>query len=73
MALLVKTGEHQQSLQQSVDYWYPRVAAGFGQQNAERYEMLHRLGLRHESNESQLQRWTSLVKNQLQPLGLRVQ
>ena len=73
LALLVKTGEHQQSLQQSVDYWYPRVAAGFGQQNAERYEMLHRLGLRHESNESQLQRWTSLVKNQLQPLGLRVQ
>lgn len=73
LALLLKTGEHQQSLQQSVDYWYPRVAAGFGQQNAERYEMLRKLGLRHESTENQLKRWESLVKNSFQALGLRVQ
>lgn len=70
LAQQVKTGQQKQQIQESLDYWYPRVKAGFGQQNEARYDMLCKMGLRHESNASQLQRWEALVKNCLQTLGL---
>lgn len=43
----------------SVDYWWPRVAATFGAPNSERTALLKRFGLRHRSNEDLLEEWRS--------------
>lgn len=67
---LVKKDSHEQ-IQQSIDYWFPRVAAGFGQVNSSRYAVLERLGLRHESNTELLQRWKHRVNERLQELGIK--
>lgn len=56
--------------QASVDYWMPRVAASFGAPGSKRYDTLNRFGLRHETNETLLQRWRDGVSAVLAPLGL---
>ncbi|NHC60321.1 Phenylacetic acid catabolic protein [Paenalcaligenes suwonensis] len=70
LAVLVKAGQDTQQIKESLAYWRPRVAAGFGQQDSARYPMLCRLGLRHDSNSDQLQRWETRVNDHLQALGL---
>ncbi|WP_319413687.1 Phenylacetic acid catabolic protein [uncultured Cohaesibacter sp.] len=55
----------------SVDYWLPRVAATFGAAESERFARLHRMGLRHSSNQALLDEWTSLAQTQLAALKLR--
>ncbi|MGG4775470.1 Phenylacetic acid catabolic protein [Paenalcaligenes sp. Me52] len=70
LSVLVKAGTHTQQIKESLAYWHPRVAAGFGQQNSTRYAMMCRLGLRHESNSDQLLRWEKRVNDHLQALGL---
>lgn len=41
----------------SVNYWWPRVAATFGSPKSERTELLKKFGLRHRSNEALLEEW----------------
>lgn len=71
LANLVKEGENQDQIESSVAYWLPRVAAGFGQVNSSRFEVLRQLGLRHDDNETLLKRWQDLVAEKLEPLGIK--
>ena len=71
LAQLVKEGTHAEQLQSSFDYWQPRVAAGFGQVNSSRFDVLSRLGLRHENNTALLQRWENRVSESFQGLGIK--
>lgn len=69
---MAKKGSHTEQLQSSFDYWQPRVAAGFGQMNSSRFEVLRRLGLRHANNAELLQRWENRVNEALQGLGIKI-
>lgn len=71
LAHLVNEGTHTEQLQSSLAYWQPRVAAGFGQINSSRFDVLSRLGLRHEKNAELLQRWEGRVSERLQSLGIK--
>ena len=44
-------------IDESVNYWWPRVAATFGAAKSERTDLLRRFGLRHKSNEELLEDW----------------
>ena len=59
-----------ESLQSSVDYWWPRVAASFGAGGAERYEALRAMGLRHRPNADMRSDWENVAKGKLEALGL---
>ena len=54
----------------AVAFWKPRVAASFGVAGSARFETLKRFGLRHETNEALLARWTARVDGALSPLSL---
>ncbi|SOC83063.1 1,2-phenylacetyl-CoA epoxidase, catalytic subunit [Ensifer adhaerens] len=54
----------------SVHYWYPRVAASFGQSSSERFETLARFRIRHTPNETLLAKWRDEVDAQLSALRL---
>ncbi len=41
----------------SVNYWWPRVATTFGSPKSERTELLRKFGLRHRTNEALLEEW----------------
>ena len=55
----------------SLDYWYPRVALGFGAKDSERFERLKALGLRHRSNAEMLDDWKAAVATQLAECGVK--
>lgn len=44
-------------ISQSVDYWWPRVAATFGARSSVRAEMLKRYGLKRRSNDELMSLW----------------
>lgn len=48
-------------VEQSVAYWYPRIAASFGSSASERFEQLKLLGLRHTPNEQLKALWETDV------------
>ena len=50
-------------ISQSVDYWWPRVAATFGGRSSARADMLRRFGLRRRSNEELLSLWRARMNN----------
>ncbi len=54
----------------ALDYWRPRVAAGFGVAGSARFDTLAKFGLRHTPNEQLLARWETLVSDQLAAIGL---
>lgn len=54
----------------ALDYWRPRVAAGFGLAGSQRFETLRKFGLRHSPNEELLARWEKSVGEHLAALGL---
>ena len=58
-------------LQASVDYWWPRIAAGFGDPSAERAAMLEALGLRRVFGAAQHSDWAARLGPVLADLGLR--
>lgn len=62
--------ESRAQAQQSVDYWYRRVAATFGGAGSARYALLRRFGLRHTPNEDLLARWRAETGDTLARLGL---
>ena len=47
----------------SVDYWWPRVAATFGGRTSARADMLRRFGLKRRSNEDLLSLWRARMNN----------
>ncbi|MCA0407086.1 MAG: phenylacetate-CoA oxygenase subunit PaaI [Proteobacteria bacterium] len=67
---IATTEEGRAKAKESVAYWRPRVAASFGHAGSERFDMLKRLGLRHEPTPTLLMRWSLLVDARLASLGL---
>lgn len=64
LAKLAASGDSARSeISQSVDYWWPRVAATFGGRSSTRADMLRRLGLRRRSNEELLSLWRARMNN----------
>jgi 1,2-phenylacetyl-CoA epoxidase catalytic subunit len=53
---LVQHGEAPQA-QESVNYWWPRVAASFGAEDSEKFEGLAAMGLRHTQNADLRSQW----------------
>lgn len=68
---LVETGADKKSLQQSVDYWWPRVAASFGSAESPRAEQLKSLGLRHRTNAELKADWEETAGTALKAAGLK--
>jgi ring-1,2-phenylacetyl-CoA epoxidase subunit PaaA len=58
------------TLQASVDYWWPRVAASFGAVNSGRADSLKAMGLRRSSNADLKSRWMGDASAVLEKLGL---
>lgn len=54
----------------SIDYWMPRVAAGFGVAGSARFDRLAALGLRHRTNDALCAEWQALAAAKLAELGL---
>lgn len=67
---LLLDGHDQSTAQESVDYWYPRVAATFGRIASERFEVCRRYGLRQHRNEALLALWRRDTFDRLTRLGL---
>ena len=59
-------------LQDSIDYWAPRVAASFGTEASEKFAGLRAMGLRHTPNETLRQYWQRDAGQALNALGLRL-
>lgn len=57
-------------LQTSVGYWWPRVAASFGQAGSDRFEQLRAMGLRHATRDALLSRWQAEAGAALERAGL---
>ncbi|PIE13001.1 MAG: phenylacetic acid catabolic [Rhodobacterales bacterium] len=66
---LLETGD-KMSLQASVDYWAPRVAASFGTGGADRLEALKAMGLRHTGMDEMRAAWAASAASLLSGLGL---
>ncbi|APG48328.1 Phenylacetic acid catabolic protein [Phaeobacter porticola] len=57
-------------LQDSIEYWWPRVAISFGTDTPEKFDALCAFGLRHRSNAELRARWQSEMRAVLRELGL---
>ena len=67
---LREEGAKGEELQPLVEYWWPRVAASFGNPTSTRAENLRRFGLRHASNADLRQAWERKAGAELAALGL---
>ncbi|MBV7409304.1 Phenylacetic acid catabolic protein [Maritimibacter sp. DP1N21-5] len=56
-------------VQDSLDYWMPRVATSFGIGSPERFEQLRKMGLRHDSNDMLKAAWMERITPILAKLG----
>ena len=55
----------------SIGYWFPRVAASFGQTNSPRYEMQKQMGLRQRSNDEMRAEWEAKALAALDRVGIQ--
>ncbi len=58
------------TLQASVDYWWPRVGASFGNPTSSRAALLQKFGLRHATNADLRAAWEDRARAELAALGL---
>lgn len=70
LAKIVATDQGRAEAKESLAYWRPRVAAGFGTSGSTRFDAQKRFGLRREPNETLLARWTAATAERLGALGL---
>ncbi len=70
LARIAATEEGRAAVRASIDYWQPRVAAGFGPAASSRFDLLKRFGLRHQTNEALLAEWTAATGALLSDLHL---
>ena len=69
LARIAATEAGKAEIRAALDYWQPRVAAGFGIAGSARYDTLKRFGLRHTPNEVLLARWQEASTAKLAELG----
>lgn len=55
----------------SIGYWFPRVAASFGQANSPRYEVQKQMGLRQRSNDEMRAEWEAKALAALDRVGIQ--
>ncbi len=67
---IAATQEGRAAARDSIAYWTPRVAAGFGPAASDRFALLKRLGLRHQTNEALLGEWQAVRSTLLTELNL---
>ena len=67
---IVASEEGIQEARKAVAFWYPRVAASFGQAGSSRFTTLKRFGLRHQPNEALLEEWGDATRQHLAALTL---
>lgn len=67
---ILQSGDDRRTVEQSLAYWHPRIAASFGSSSSERFEQLQRLGLRHTPNEQLHALWQADVDALLSSLNL---
>ena len=72
LARLLEGSASPEVLRESLGYWWPRVAASFGDPAPERQDMLRRLGLRHSFGAEQRAAWEARVGEALSGIGLAV-
>jgi len=70
LARITRSEEGRARAEASLAYWRPRVAAGFGAAQSQRFERLSRLGLRHRNNAALLAEWEAAVAATLAGLML---
>ena len=70
LSRLRATGTETGILSQSVAYWWPRVAASFGNPSPDRQDMLRRLGLRNAFGDTQRTDWETRASTALAGIGL---
>ncbi|MCK8462829.1 phenylacetate-CoA oxygenase subunit PaaI [Aliiroseovarius sp. S1339] len=70
IARLIDTGTDIATLQASVDYWWPRVAASFGKDISTRAAQLQAFGLRNSTNAELREEWEATAATELSKLGL---
>ena len=58
------------ALQSLVDYWWPRVAVSFGEQNSSKFETLKAMGLRNRPNEQLRAQWATDAESALADFDL---
>ncbi|WP_271949049.1 Phenylacetic acid catabolic protein [Ruegeria faecimaris] len=58
-------------MQNSVTYWWPRVAVSFGGDDPKRFELLKSMGLRRNTNSALQDRWGQTMAATLATLGLK--
>ncbi len=69
---LLETGTERAQLQESVDYWWPRVRLSFGSDESKRTATLRAMGLRHRANSELRARWKAEAAHRLEELGLSI-
>ena len=67
---LLESGHDRTSVQASVNYWYPRVAATFGRADSDHIDAYRRYGLRARSNEQLIEVWQEAAATILSRLDL---
>lgn len=67
---LLDSGTEPAEIAASIDYWWPRVAASFGQPSEERQALLMGLGLRRVFGDEQRRAWKAAARARLDRLGL---
>lgn len=70
VARLRETGTPDRVLQESVDYWWPRVAVSFGAPDEARMQRLRQWGLRHADGDAMRADWEERAAGALAELGL---
>src|SRR5699024_10624429 len=67
---ILANADYRHEVPDSLGYWRDKVSAGFSQAHPERYEMLKKFGIRHQSNERMLKEWTERLSQLQQTLNL---
>ncbi len=70
LAKLMTDDANKADIEQSIAYWWPRVASSFGSDESTRFDNLKRMGLRKLSNSEMRTRWTAEAKAALGKLEL---
>jgi len=70
IAALLADHSHRETIQDSVNYWWPRVLTSFGHDISEKFAMLKALGLRRTPNENLRIRWQAEMGETLARYGL---
>lgn len=70
IARLIETGTDKADLTPSVRYWWPRVAASFGNDASDRSDTLRAFGLRHATNADLKTEWQFQATKSLESLGI---